>query len=79
MGRVPGCKAAVSSAISIANEMNLEFIAEGIETSEQVEALLSEGCQFGQGFGLCSPLEVDDFVWALSSNVELGGMDTPLF
>lgn len=68
MGREPGCKAAVTGAISIAREMNLAFIAEGIETPAQIEALLSEGCQFGQGFALSPLLEVNDFISALSSN-----------
>ncbi|KAF1030675.1 MAG: Phytochrome-like protein cph2 [Pseudomonas sp.] len=66
MGSEAGCTAAVTGAISIAREMGLTFIAEGIETPEQVQALLSEGCRFGQGFALSRPLEVDDFIAAVS-------------
>ncbi|MNJ22659.1 Phytochrome-like protein cph2 [compost metagenome] len=68
MDQEPGCKATVHAAISIAREMNLECIAEGIESCGQMEALLNEGCRFGQGFALSPPLEVDDFVCALASN-----------
>lgn len=68
MAHEPGCRAVVSGAISLAREMNLEFVAEGIETSEQIEALLKEGCRVGQGFALSPPLEVNDFICALASN-----------
>jgi EAL domain-containing protein (putative c-di-GMP-specific phosphodiesterase class I) len=66
MSREPGCTAAVTGAISVAREMGLAFIAEGIETQEQVQALLAEGCRIGQGFALARPMEVDEFMEAVS-------------
>lgn len=65
----PGCKGAVSSAISIARDMNIDFIADGIETPEQLEDLLSEGCRYGQGFALSAPLEVNKFLQTAVLNV----------
>lgn len=70
MAHKPGCRAAVSGAIAIAREMKLEFVAEGIETPEQIETLLDAGCRVGQGFALSPPLEVNDFIRALASNAQ---------
>ncbi|MEB5932397.1 EAL domain-containing protein [Pseudomonas mosselii] len=67
MGLEPGCNAAVTGAISIAREMGLAFIAEGIETQEQVRKLLELGCCSGQGYALSRPLEVEDFIAKVSA------------
>ncbi len=40
----------ISSVIRMAQALNLEVIAEGVETSEQAEALRSMGCSVMQGF-----------------------------
>jgi len=71
----PGCKAAVLSAISIANEMSIDCIAEGIETPEQLKDLLFAGCKYGQGFALSPPLEVSKFIEAVACNA-LGEIST---
>ncbi len=41
----------------LANKMNLRAIAEGIETARQAERLMELGCQFGQGFYFCPPMD----------------------
>jgi EAL domain-containing protein (putative c-di-GMP-specific phosphodiesterase class I) len=38
------------SIISLANELGIAVVAEGIETTEQAAALVELGCIFGQGF-----------------------------
>ena len=35
--------------------LDIDVMAEGIETSEQLEALRSIGCRYGQGFLLGAP------------------------
>jgi EAL domain-containing protein (putative c-di-GMP-specific phosphodiesterase class I) len=40
----------IRSIINMAQELGLKVVAEGIETTEQLENLLSLGCEFGQGF-----------------------------
>ncbi|ROL76598.1 hypothetical protein BLX41_14490 [Pseudomonas protegens] len=62
MGDDCGCCAAVCAAISIGQTMELDIIAEGIESSSQIDALLQLGCRTGQGFALSTPLEVDEFM-----------------
>ena len=40
----------VETILSIGNKFNLKVIAEGVETKEQYEKLLSMGCSFFQGY-----------------------------
>jgi diguanylate cyclase (GGDEF)-like protein/PAS domain S-box-containing protein len=42
---------------TLAHKMSLRVIAEGIETSRQLERLLELGCEFGQGYYFSQPLE----------------------
>jgi diguanylate cyclase (GGDEF)-like protein/PAS domain S-box-containing protein len=42
--------------IAMARSMNLQIVAEGIETSEQLEFLRHEGCHTGQGFLFSRPM-----------------------
>ncbi|MBO7384689.1 MAG: GGDEF and EAL domain-containing protein [Fibrobacter sp.] len=46
--------------ISIAKTMNLDLIAEGVETAEQLEFLRREGCRQIQGFYFSKPLNPED-------------------
>lgn len=46
--------------IGIAKSLNLELIAEGVETSEQLEFLRREGCRQIQGFYFSKPLNPED-------------------
>jgi EAL domain-containing protein (putative c-di-GMP-specific phosphodiesterase class I) len=43
--------------ITLARKMNLQVIAEGIETTRQMEHLIELGCEFGQGYFFSQPLE----------------------
>ena len=45
----------------MANELGVKIIAEGIETSEQVEFLRKQGCQMVQGYYYFKPLPVEEF------------------
>ena len=50
--------AIVSAVIDLADNLDIEVVAEGIETKEQLHELLRLGCGFGQGylFGDPAPL-----------------------
>jgi EAL domain-containing protein (putative c-di-GMP-specific phosphodiesterase class I) len=39
--------------------MNLELIAEGVESASQIEFLLQKGCHLGQGYYFSEPLDSD--------------------
>lgn len=47
----------VRAIMLIANELNIQVIAEGIETETQLESLKALGCQYGQGYFFSHPLE----------------------
>ena len=49
----------VSAMTLIAQGRHLETIAEGIETEAQLVALISAGCDLGQGYLFARPLEID--------------------
>ncbi len=50
----------VRSIVSIAQNMNLGVVAEGIEDATQLAALVEAGCNTGQGFLLSRPLPPED-------------------
>ncbi len=49
----------VKTILNMANEMNLEVVAEGVETDEQIEFLRQHNCQFFQGFYFSKPKSVE--------------------
>ncbi|MGJ8662150.1 MAG: putative bifunctional diguanylate cyclase/phosphodiesterase, partial [Marinicella sp.] len=48
-------KSLVKVMVLMAKELNLEVIAEGVETQEQMDCLIELGCQYFQGFLLGRP------------------------
>ena len=46
-----------SLLLAIAATLNLTAIAEGIETDDQIQALLAMGGQYGQGYLLGRPVD----------------------
>lgn len=48
--------------INLARSLNLDVVAEGIETKEQEKILLNEGCQTGQGYLYSHPLPPEQFL-----------------
>ena len=45
--------------IAICEELNVDIVAEGIETRSQAELLRSLGCELAQGFLFSRPIEAD--------------------
>ncbi|MFU5483901.1 EAL domain-containing protein [Pseudomonas aeruginosa] len=68
MNHNQSCEAAVATSILLARNLNLNVIAEGVESTEISEFLLAQGCFIGQGYGLSPPLEENDFFIALLKN-----------
>ena len=48
----------VKTIITLAHNLNMDAIAEGVETEEQLQQLQILGCEFAQGYLLAKPLNV---------------------
>ncbi len=53
--------AIASAALSMARDLGIEVVAEGVETEEQQQYLAARGCQIMQGYLFSRPLSVADF------------------
>jgi diguanylate cyclase (GGDEF)-like protein len=51
----------VKGIIALAKSLNLEVLAEGVETVEQLQLLDEEGCDYIQGFYIGKPMKCEDF------------------
>lgn len=58
----------ITNIIFLANSLNLEVVAEGVETQEQADFLFEHGCQYGQGFLLGKPIDKDQMTSLLLQN-----------
>ncbi len=56
------------SIVDLAHALNLEVIAEGVETIQQVEELKKIGCEYAQGYFYSRPLAKQDFIALLQIN-----------
>jgi len=50
----------VKTIVTLAGNLGMQVVAEGVETEEQLEQLRSLKCQYGQGFLFSKPLAVTD-------------------
>jgi diguanylate cyclase (GGDEF)-like protein/PAS domain S-box-containing protein len=55
-------KAIVRTVIAMAHSLNLDVIAEGVETEEQRQRLSAKGCAHYQGYLFSKPLPIQDFL-----------------
>ncbi|BDF57237.1 hypothetical protein CE91St36_00540 [Christensenellaceae bacterium] len=69
----------VESIIRMAKWLKLCVIAEGVETSEQVDFLLGANCPYAQGFYFYKPMPIEEFEALLfdDSKVDYKGMVAP--
>jgi EAL domain-containing protein (putative c-di-GMP-specific phosphodiesterase class I) len=52
----------VAAILALAHALNIQVIAEGIETQAQFDALLRMGCEMGQGYLLGRPAPADQWL-----------------
>ncbi|MBR0845979.1 EAL domain-containing protein [Bradyrhizobium liaoningense] len=55
----PDCAAIVKSVISLARDLNIGVVAEGVETADQLEYLRQIGCDEVQGYLISRPVSAD--------------------
>jgi EAL domain-containing protein (putative c-di-GMP-specific phosphodiesterase class I) len=64
----PNDTAIVVAIINMASSLDLETIAEGVETAGQLALLRSKGCRVGQGFFFSVPLPAQEIYPLLRAN-----------
>jgi len=57
--------------ISIARALELDVVAEGVETAEQLAFLRNERCELVQGFLHSAPVTAEEFEQALGPSAEV--------
>ncbi|ABV34659.1 diguanylate cyclase/phosphodiesterase with PAS/PAC sensor(s) [Shewanella sediminis HAW-EB3] len=61
----------VIAIINMAHSLNLQVVAEGVETQQQYEFLLQHDCDTFQGYLFNRPLTADNFIRAVKSGKDL--------
>lgn len=67
----PKSRALVQAIINLGASLNMSTLAEGVETQEQYEDLIAEGCKSAQGYLISRPLAantIEEFITKLESN-----------
>lgn len=54
--------ALITSVLSLAENLNMEVVAEGVETEYQAELLIKNRCQLAQGYLYSPPVNQDEFI-----------------
>ncbi|TYP69414.1 bifunctional diguanylate cyclase/phosphodiesterase [Paenibacillus methanolicus] len=63
-------QAIISTIIAIAGHLKLQVVAEGVETQEQIEFLLSRGCSIMQGYYYGKPMDTKSIEqWFMDNQV----------
>ena len=57
----------VEQIIKLSHNLGLTTVAEGIEENEQLDILIKLDCDYGQGYLLDKPLELEDLIYKLDS------------
>jgi EAL domain-containing protein (putative c-di-GMP-specific phosphodiesterase class I) len=61
----PSDATVVEAIIAMANRLNVEVVAEGVETPQQAEFIRGHGCDMAQGYYFSKPLTPEQFsAWA---------------
>jgi len=57
----------IRSVISLAKELDMSVIAEGVETKQELERLISLDCKYAQGYFFGAPMSYKEFHKKLSA------------
>lgn len=63
--------AIIEAIIKLGQALGLELVAEGVETQEQADTLLRQGCQIMQGYLYCRPIPFSQISSFLSSGLNV--------
>jgi len=61
LGVASEAAAITRAVIALGHALDIEVVAEGVETREQLDFLIDEGCNYAQGYMLGRPLPAEDY------------------
>jgi EAL domain-containing protein (putative c-di-GMP-specific phosphodiesterase class I) len=64
----PSDAAIVRAIVSLGHSLDLEIVAEGVETVQQTTILRAEGCDEVQGFFFAGPMSAEDLIAFVQEN-----------
>jgi EAL domain-containing protein (putative c-di-GMP-specific phosphodiesterase class I) len=64
----------VKTIVTLAGNLGMQVIAEGVETEEQLEQLRALKCQYGQGYLFSKPLDVTDVDLYILNSARAGSL-----
>ena len=70
--------AIVKTILMLGENLNIEVVAEGIETIKQLEMLRELGCKTGQGYLFSRPVDAETAEEFLRQGADLSGFDANL-
>ena len=59
--RNPRAKTIIRQMITLARELGVISLTEGVETRDQLDSLMEMGCRMYQGFYFAKPMPVEEF------------------
>ncbi len=68
----PRDQAIVKATIEMAKGLNLDIVAEGVETKEQLYFMALNGCSIYQGYLFCKPIPADEIELLLKTGIKIG-------
>ena len=78
IGKNPKTRSILHAIIEMAHQLDLKVVAEGVETSEQLEFLRQHGCDYIQGYYYFRPLPEREFVEILEESGIPSGKETDI-
>ncbi|MFN3661442.1 MAG: putative bifunctional diguanylate cyclase/phosphodiesterase [Yoonia sp.] len=69
-----GAGSIVRAILTLAAELGLRVVAEGIEDAQQANHLVQTGCKIGQGFGFVRPMPAQEFQAWLGKHASVPGL-----
>jgi diguanylate cyclase (GGDEF)-like protein len=71
LARDPNDAVIVRAIVSLAHSLEIDVVAEGVETREQMQLLRFEGCHEMQGYYLAKPMPARDFLALVAGETQL--------
>jgi len=74
--RVSNYAALLQSMLTLAENLGMQVVTEGIENAEQLAILQAMGCEFGQGYFFAKPMFADEAEEYIAKRVKLTPIDS---